>query len=170
MRLLNLGALGALGVACCFTSSATPANKAALDKHYDRFLAKGLSRCTTCHLPGENKNPESLDEFPHNTVGQRLRAVRKELPEAERDIPVRLQRVASEDSDGDGVGNEWAILLGHNPGATQSKPDARERETARARTAAFAKFLSSYRWRPFDVVKRPPLPRVRNERWVRNPI
>src|SRR5258705_9421602 len=33
----------------------TPANKAALDRHYDRFLAKELNRCTTCHLPSPNK-------------------------------------------------------------------------------------------------------------------
>src|SRR5688572_12919320 len=169
-RLLNPGALGALALACCVSASATPENKAALDKHYDRFLSKSLSRCTTCHLPSENKNPESLEQFPHNPFGDRLRAIRKDLPQAERDIPARLQRVAAEDSDNDGVANELEILLGHNPGDTQSKPDAKERETARARTAEFAKFLSSYRWQPFDVVKRPPLPRVRNERWVRNPI
>jgi hypothetical protein len=170
MRLLNLGALGALWVACCFTASATPANKAALEKHYDRFLARSLSRCTTCHLPSENKNPESLEEFPHNPFGDRLRGIRKELPQADRDIPARLQRVASEDSDGDDVANELEILLGRNPGDAQDKPDAKEREAARVRTAEFAKFLASYRWQPFDVVKRPPLPRVRNERWVRNPI
>ena len=170
MRLLNLGALGAFGAACCLTSLATPANKAALEKHYDRFLAKGLSRCTTCHLPSDNKNPESLEEFPHNRFGERLRVIRKELRQADRDIPARLQRVASEDSDGDGVANELEILLGRNPGDGEDKPDAKEREAARARTAEFAKFLNSYRWQPFDLVKRPPLPRVRNVRWVRNPI
>jgi len=169
-RLLNHGALGALALAFCFSASGTPANKAALDKHYDRFLAKGLSRCTTCHLPSENKNPESLEEFPHNPFGDRLRAIRKELPQAERDIPARLQRVATEDSDGDGVANEVEILLGRNPGNAEDKPDAKEREAARARTAEFAKFLASYRWQPFDAVKRPPVPRVRNERWVRNSI
>src|SRR3954447_11858439 len=30
---------------------ATPANKAALERHYDKFLARELARCTTCHLP-----------------------------------------------------------------------------------------------------------------------
>src|SRR6187549_2152220 len=86
-RLLNPGALGALALACSFWASATPANKAALDKHYDRFLARSLSRCTTCHLPSENKNPENLEQFPHNPFGDRLRAIRKDLPQAERDIP-----------------------------------------------------------------------------------
>jgi hypothetical protein len=169
-RLLNPGALGALALMCCFSASATPANKAALDKHYDRFLARGLSRCTTCHLPSDNKNPESLEQFPHNPFGDRLRAIRKDLPQAERDIPARLQRVAAEDSDNDGVANELEILLGRNPGDAQDKPDAKEREAARTRTAEFAKFLASYRWQPFETVKRPDVPRVKNSRWVRNSI
>ena len=33
---------------------ATPANKAALEREFDRFLGTGLDRCTTCHLPSEN--------------------------------------------------------------------------------------------------------------------
>src|ERR1044071_6930620 len=49
---------------CLSAAHGTPANKAAVEKHYDRFLAKGLARCTLCHLPSENKNPESLDDFP----------------------------------------------------------------------------------------------------------
>jgi hypothetical protein len=159
-----------LALACCFSASATPANKAALDKHYDRFLARSLSRCTTCHLPSENKNPENLDEFPHNPFGDQLRALRKDLPQAERDIPARLQRIAGEDSDNDGVANELEILLGRNPGDAQDKPDAKERETSRGRAAEFAEFLASYRWQPFEPVKRPPLPRIKNERWARNSI
>ena len=55
-------AVGLLSFAA--SAMATPANKAALEKHYDKFLAKNLARCTTCHLPSDNKNPESLDEFP----------------------------------------------------------------------------------------------------------
>src|SRR5262245_59047309 len=80
---------------------ATPANKAALERHYDRFLTKELARCTTCHLPGDSKNPENLDEFPHNPFGNRLRMVGKELAEkgARKDIPARLKLVAKEDSD-----------------------------------------------------------------------
>src|SRR5206468_2819391 len=79
---------------------ATPANKAALDRHYDRFLAKELNRCTTCHLPSANKSPQSLDEFPHNPFGARLRALGIELAQAgkAKDIPARLAAVAEEDS------------------------------------------------------------------------
>src|SRR5262245_7517278 len=82
------------------TVRATPANKAALERHYDKFLAKELARCTTCHLPSENKNPESLDEFPHNPFGHRLRVVGKELAKASerKDIPARLKIIAKEDS------------------------------------------------------------------------
>jgi hypothetical protein len=147
---------------------ATPANKAALDKHYDRFLSKGLSRCTTCHLPSDNKAPESLDEFPHNAFGNRLRLVAKEFSTAKPDIPVRLQRIADEDSDGDGVVNQTEILLGRNPGDASDKPE--DLTQATARRAEFAKFLVSYRWRPFESVQRPAQPAIKNERWVRNPV
>ena len=57
--------IGALLVLSVVMLSATPANKAALEKHYDKFLVKNLARCTTCHLPSENKNPESLEDFPN---------------------------------------------------------------------------------------------------------
>jgi hypothetical protein len=162
-------AITALGVVVLGPlAHATPANKAALDKHYDRFLSKNLSRCTTCHLPSENKVPESLDDFPHNPFGHRLRLVAKEFAVPKPDIPARLQRIADEDSDGDGVANELEILLGRNPGDKTDKPD--ELAHAAARRAEFAKFLASYRWRPFESVQQPAQPKVKNERWVRNPI
>jgi hypothetical protein len=106
-------------------ASATPANKAALEKHYDKFLARELARCTTCHLPSDNKNPESLDDFPHNPFGVRLRAVGKELVAVgkRKDIPTRLQLVAHEDSDHDGVDNETELLLAHNPGDSKGHAD-----------------------------------------------
>ena len=124
-------------------SSATPANKAALEKHYDKFLTKNLARCTTCHLPSENKNPESLDEFPHNPFGARLRAVGKQLVAdgKKKDIPARLALVAHEDSDGDGVDNETEILLGHNPGDANDTPTKRELTDAKAKRGDFRKFL-----------------------------
>ena len=60
------------------SSRATPSNKAAFARHYDRFLGKDLNRCTTCHLPSTAKEPESLEEFPHNRFGDRLRAIGEE--------------------------------------------------------------------------------------------
>jgi hypothetical protein len=151
---------------------ATPANKAALDRHYDRFLAKELNRCTTCHLPSDNKSPQSLDEFPHNPFGARLRALGIELTQAgkAKDIPARLAAISEEDSDGDGVANQIELLLGHNPGDAADKPSAKERREAGSRRAEFDKFLAGYRWRPFEPVQRPPVPLVKNRRWVRNQI
>jgi len=152
---------------------ATPANKAALEKHYDKCLAKNLARCTTCHLPSDNKNPESLDEFPHNPFGARLRAVGKQLVAdgKKKDIPTRLALIAREDSDGDGVDNETEILLGHNPGDAKDTPTKKELADAKTKRAEFGKYLASYRWQPFDPVKRPTVPAISNSKFqISNPI
>ena len=61
---------------------ATPVNKAGLERHYDKFLGAGLNRCTTCHQPSDKKDPQSLDEFPHNVFGDRLRKLGEELEAA----------------------------------------------------------------------------------------
>jgi hypothetical protein len=155
-----------------FFTKATPANKAALEKYYDKFLAKNLARCTTCHLPSDNKNPESLDEFPHNPFGARLRAVGKQLiaDGKKKDIPARLLLVAREDADGDGVDNETELLLGYNPGDAQNTPGKKELAVAKAKRTEFQEFLTSYRWQPFDQVRRPEVPKAKNSKWVRNPI
>jgi hypothetical protein len=152
-------------------AGATPANKAALEKHYDKFLAKRLARCTTCHLPSENKNPESLDEFPHNPFGARLRAVGRELVAKGRkkNLPTRLKLIAREDSDGDGVPNEIELLLGYNPGDPKDTPTKKELANARQRRAEFERFLASYRWQPLDPVVRPPVPKG-DSKWTANPI
>ena len=94
---------------------ATPANKAALKHHYDRFMDANLARCTTCHLPSENKDPQSLAEFPHNPFGARLRKIRADMGADGKSLGARLERIAAEDSDGDGVENEKELLLGYNP-------------------------------------------------------
>jgi hypothetical protein len=151
---------------------ATPANKAGLARHYDRFLAKELAQCTTCHLPSERKAPESLDDFPHNPFGHRLRLMGEELVKGDKakDIAARLKRVAREDSDGDGADNETELLLGHNPGDPADTPTKQELASAPKKRAEFAQFLSSYHWNPFEPVPQPAAPKVQNRRWVRNPI
>lgn len=151
---------------------ATPANKVALARHFDRFLAKELNRCTTCHLPSDRKAPESLSEFPHNPFGNRLRRLGEELAAQgnKADIPQRLARILAEDADGDGTSNETELLLGHNPGDADDKPTEGELKTAASKAAEFAKFASSYRWQPFETVRRPAVPFIRNRRWLRNPI
>src|SRR6185369_1633308 len=149
-----------LAVCLHSTTEATPANKSALERHYDKFLATELNRCSTCHLPSANKAPENLDEFPHNPFGHRLRLLGKELARdgMKKDIPTRLAIVAKEDSDGDGVNNETELLLGHNPGDPKDTPSKKELAGAKKRRAEFRKYLASYRWQPFETVKRPPVP------------
>jgi len=156
----------------CVETMATPANRAALAKHFNKFLPGNLNKCTVCHLPSDNKNPESLDEFPHNPFGARLRVVGKELSAAgkKKDIPSRLALIEQEDSDGDGVANLTELLLGHAPGDATDKPGENELADAKRLQSGFSKFLGSYRWQPFETVKRPDVPKVKNSRWVRNPI
>ncbi len=141
-------------------SQATPANRAALEKHYEKFLTKNLARCTTCHLPSENKNPESLEEFPHNPFGERLRAAGRRMgaDELRKGIFTRLKLLAHEDSDGDGVENETELLLGHNPGDAKDVPSYEELADGVAKRGEFAAFLESYRWQPFEPVVRPGVP------------
>lgn len=151
---------------------ATPANKAALDRYYDKFLSVELNRCTTCHLPSANRNPESLDEFPHNPFGARLRTLGKELSRAgkAKEISARLPLAAKEDSDGDGIANEIELLLGHNPGDAKDIPSKKKLGRLKKRQQEFAQYLASYHWKPLERVQRPAVPKVKNARWVKNPI
>src|SRR5688572_17426788 len=169
-RVWRLGFLVFLASAPCLL--ATPANKAALERDFDRFLAKELARCTTCHLPSENKAPENLDEFPHNPFGQRLRAVGSELAKsgAKKSIPARLRAIAGEDADGDGTDNETELLLGRNPGDARDVPAKSELKGARKLRNEFTTFLASYRWRPFEPVQRPAVPKTGDSRRGHNPI
>jgi hypothetical protein len=144
---------------------ATPANKSALERHYDKFLGAGLGRCTTCHLPSPIKDPESLRDFPHNAFGDALR----ELGE-HRSLGARLTALAHEDSDGDGFDNETELLAGGHPGDAQIKPSAEQLAAVQARAGEYAKFLAAYRWQPFEPVHRPPVPATPNSDWVRTPI
>jgi hypothetical protein len=171
------GPAGAIALCCLLslwpsTGRATPANRAALDNYYGAFLARSLNNCTTCHLPSTNKAPQSLDEFPHNPFGARLRLLGLELSRAGQpfDLATRLARVAGEDADGDGVPNEIELLLGHAPGDPGDKPAKKELANAVRIRSDFAKFLAAYRWEPFRTVHRPAVPRVKNKAWVRNPI
>jgi hypothetical protein len=153
---------------------ARPAHKKALAEYFGPFLAKRLNDCRTCHLPdppGETSAafPQSK---PHNPFGARLKAVKKELKKLGKptDIATRLEFVAEEDADGDGVPNLIELLSGHFPGDPEDKPSPAEIEQARTTLAAFRKFRQGYPWRPFEIVKRPSIPSVKNSDWVRNPI
>jgi hypothetical protein len=140
-------------------ASATPANKAALEKHFDRFLAKDLQSCSVCHLPATTKNPEELEQIPHNPFGERLMKVGREMVRAGlgKKMQDRLQRVSAEDSDQDGIANQIELLLGSNPGDPQSRPSNELLRSGKTIDQEFGKFLASYRWEPFTPVK-PPSP------------
>ena len=154
------------------TAEATPANKAALERHYGSFLPKALGRCTTCHLPSEVRDPLSLDEFPHNPFGNRLRVLGKDLGKtgSRKDIGFRVTALAGEDSDGDGITNETELLAGSNPGDVQQSPTLAQLAAVEDGRPAFVRFLASYRWEPFERVQRPAVPQPRDRNWARNPI
>ncbi len=153
-------------------SGANAANKLAFTRYYGRYLPRKLDNCVTCHVvasaPGVNA---TLASFPHNAFGKRLALLGDELRKAGKktDIPTRLKLIAREDADGDGIDNETELLLGHLPGDPTDKPTASEIATSPELRSKFAKFLSSYRWEPFETVRRPQIPAVRTASYS-NPI
>src|SRR5205807_6865318 len=61
-------------------------------------------------------------------------------------------------------------LTGHNPGDPNDKPTDAEITAGRKLLAEFLKGRTDYPWSPFDTVKCPSVPAVKNSSWVRNPI
>lgn len=155
------------------TLHARPPHKKALSDYFGASLAPKLNDCQTCHLPEKPGQPagESEDR-PHNPFGTRLKAVRAELLRAEKktDIISRLETIANEDSDGDGVANLLELITGHHPGDPNDRPDPKESAVGKERLASFLKARLGYAWRPFEPVQRPPVPAVQNGAWVRNPL
>lgn len=163
----------ALLIGSPLNAGATPANRVAFAKFYGKFLNARLNACTACHLPVQpGKAPTSLADFPHNAFGHRLTVLGETLRAAGKksDIATRLRLLAHEDSDGDGVDNETELLLGHAPGDPHDRPKASELATAARRRTEFVRFLAAYHWEPFESVKRPAVPKVKNSLWCRNPI
>ena len=152
---------------------ARPAYKQALAHYFGNQLPKNLHACTLCHLPDPPGQKIDLDaDKPHNVFGLRLKAVKDELRKAGKPttIDARLDAILDEDSDGDGVSNLLEILTGHSPGDKADRPTAKELAEVKSKLAAFLRDRSGYRWRPFEVVKRPAVPKIKNAAWVRNPI
>jgi hypothetical protein len=139
---------------------ATPANLKSAEAYFEHFLVAQRNQCTLCHLPSENHSPQSLEEFPHNAFGDRLRELRSELKarKQDSDIAARLALVADEDSDKDGVPNLAEVLLGAHPGDAKTKPAASSRAQLEEKTRAFEAFLARYPWQPFKPLKRPQVP------------
>ncbi|MBB6048569.1 DUF1553 domain-containing protein [Armatimonas rosea] len=161
-RAILVAAITALGGA---SALATPANKAALGVRYGRFLSARLDTCSTCHQSAPGAKPGvTLDEFPHNPFGARLKAVAAVLKKSGQraDLGRRLEKIAGEDSDGDGVANEAELLLGHNPGDAKDKPTASELSGLAKLKPTFTAFRSEYRWQPFESVVAPAVPNLSN--------
>lgn len=149
-------------------ASSRPAHKKALADALGPFLHVKLNDCRTCHLAAKPGEEESETDKPHNAFGARLKAVRRELKKTE--LTVRLDAIAEEDADQDGVANLVELLAGHNPGEKDDRPTAAEIAEVNKKLPAFLKFRSAYPWRPFEVVQRPTPPQVKNAGWIRNPI
>jgi len=155
------------------TANARPAHKQAVAQYFGSFLPKKLNDCTLCHLPDPaGKTAVEESDKPHNVFGARLKALRDELRKAGKSntIEARLDAVLDEDSDGDGVSNLLEILAGRGPGEKADRPGDTELSLSKPRLVEFAKAKSGYPWRPFEIVKRPAIPQVKNAGWVRNPI
>ncbi len=138
---------------------ATPANKRALADFLGPLQpAKGFD-CRTCHVAAAPTD----DDHDHNAFGARLAAVRSELRKAGKptDLRSRLEAIADEDSDGDGVSNLVELLTGHSPGDSADKPSAAELREVESLRAKLRRHLAAYPWRPFEPVRRPGLPVVR---------
>ena len=148
------------------TASARPAYKQALATEFGPLLSAKLFDCRTCHLPDVG------EEKPHNDFGKRLVAVRDELKQQQKktDLIIRLELIAKEDSDGDKIPNLTEMLLGHLPGDAKDIPTDDELKTFDAKRLAYEQLRNGYKWRPFELVKRPDVPNVANMAWVRNPI
>src|SRR5579871_183473 len=150
---------------------AKPAHKKALIDFFGPNLPKNLHDCRVCHLPAQPGAEE--DARPHNVFGSRLAALRKEHRQSGKDTDIisRLEASADEDSDGDGVSNFLELLSGHLPGDASDKPTKAELATARQKLDELrAHSRAAFAWRPFEPVKRPAVPRVKNVAWRHNPI
>jgi len=138
--------------------NATPANKKALADLLGPFAPTKGFDCRTCHV-ADSPTP---DAYEHNAFGARLAEVRKDLRKAGKptDLRSRLELIADEDSDGDGVANLVELLTGHSPGDAADKPSAAELKDIDTKRNAFRKYLAAYQWRPFEPVRRPAVPIV----------
>src|SRR5207244_8826716 len=62
------------------------------------------------------------------------------------------------------------ILTGHFPGSKKDRPSPAEVRKAAPLLAQLTTQRKTYAWRPFEEVRRPPIPQVKNRAWGRNPI
>jgi hypothetical protein len=150
---------------------ARPPHKKALADYLGPGLARRLNDCRTCHLPLD-EGADSEEARPHNPFGKRLKMVRSQLRKSGKPsgIPARIEAVAEEDSDGDGVPNLLELVTGHFPGEPDDRPVGGELTRGRSALAALRRAHDGYPWNPFEPVARPGVPPVRSRGWLENPL
>jgi hypothetical protein len=170
----NLALILFTGLWVCYPPMAwsRPPHKRALAEYLGPFLAKKLNDCQTCHLPDKPGLDAAVAGKPHNSFGARLKAVKSELNKLGEptDIPSRLDFIAEEDADGDGVTNLIELLSGHYPGDPNDRPAPAEIIKAREALVEFQNYRKGYQWKPFAPVQRPAVPFVNDQGWIRSPI
>ena len=110
--------------------------------------------------PRKGRTPST--RRPHNAFGKRLKAVRAELKKAGKPsgIPARVDAVANEDSDGDGVSNLLELVTGHFPGEADDRPSpGRTGQRPHGHRRAETEHRADMPWNPFERVARPELSR-----------
>lgn len=150
---------------------ARPPHKKAVADHFGAFLPSHLNDCRLCHLPEKPGVKHEEGEKPHNLLGARLEKVKSVLRKKgkETTLLARLEAILAEDSDSDGASNLLEILGGRNPGEADDQLTDAEKNRAQRLVKAF-QARTPYAWKPFEPVKRPEVPRVRNQGWVVNPV
>jgi len=131
---------------------ARPAHLKALTEYLGSFAVKSLNDCRVCHLA----DTPAEGEKPHNRFGERLVAVKETSKKS--DIVVRLELIADEDADGDGVSNLAEMLVGRQPGDAKDVPTAEQKTESIQHIAQFRKERALIAaWTPFEPVKRPTI-------------
>ena len=174
MRMLFV-AVWLLPLWVCDEVFARPPYKQGLKRSYGDGLPQAMQACSTCHLTKQQvENTAEFDELapPHNAFGIRLAKLGEELRAKglPAEIVSRIASVGGEDADGDGVSNDVEILSNHNPGIATDKPTAEEIAAVSNVVAEIARQRAGYPWQPFQPVKRPAVPTVKNAEWNASPI
>ena len=156
---------------------ATRIREAAAQEGAGRLFGAGLARklndCRTCHVPAED-GTDAARVAAAQCVWQ---AIKGDAGHAQKGrarlqaLPARVEVIADEDSDGDGVSNLLELLTGHFPGDADDRPAAAELAAGRRAIAAQKVARSVYPWNPFERVTRPEVPPgALASIWVRNPV
>ena len=156
-------------------AAARPPYKQGLKRSYGDALPQAMQACSTCHLTKlQVENAADFDELapPHNAFGIRLAKLGEELKAKGQaaEIVARVSSIGAEDTDGDGVSNDVEILSSHNPGFATDKPTDDEIAAVTRAVGEITRQRAGYPWQPFQPVKRPAVPQVKQVEWNAHPI